>query len=104
MEVTPKAFILRLRLVPMIDAAGLHAIDTVCERLKKRGSTLILSGVNKDVNKYIHKAGLHKKVGEDNICNHIDKALSRAFIWLIVLQNLTHKTSRPSDKQFFFIY
>lgn len=78
MEVTPKAFILRLRLVPMIDAAGLHAIDTVCERLKSRGSTLILSGVNKNVNKYIHKTGIHKKIGEENICDHIDKALSRA--------------------------
>ncbi len=80
MEVTPKAFILRLRLVPMIDAAGLHAIDTVCERLKNRGSTLILSGVNKNVNKYIHKTGIHTKIGEENICDHIDKALSRAFL------------------------
>lgn len=78
MEVTPKAFILRLRLVPMIDAAGLHAIDTVSERLKNRGSTLILSGVNKNVHKYIHKAELHKKIGEENICDHIDKALARA--------------------------
>ncbi|MGW8168678.1 MAG: SulP family inorganic anion transporter [Sulfurovaceae bacterium] len=78
MEVTPKVFILRLRLVPMIDAAGLHAIDTVHERLKNRGSTLILSGVNRDVNKYIHKTGIHQKIGEDNIYDHIDKALSRA--------------------------
>lgn len=78
MEVTPQVFILRLRLVPMIDAAGLHAIDTVHERLKNRGSTLILSGVNRDVNKYIHKTGIHKKIGEDNIYDHIDKALSRA--------------------------
>jgi len=78
MEVTPKAFILRLRLVPMIDAAGLHAIDTVSERLKNRGSVLILSGVNKNVNKYIHKTGIHKKIGEENICDHIDKALVRA--------------------------
>ncbi|MDD3775291.1 MAG: SulP family inorganic anion transporter [Sulfurovaceae bacterium] len=78
MEVTPKAFILRLRLVPMIDAAGLHAIDTVCERLKNRGSTLILSGVNKNVNKYIHKTGIHTKIGEENIYDHIDKALAKA--------------------------
>lgn len=78
MEVTPKAFILRLRLVPMIDAAGLHAIDTVCERLKSRGSTLILSGVNKNVNKYIHKTGIHTKIGEENIYDHIDKALAKA--------------------------
>ncbi|MDD5406341.1 MAG: SulP family inorganic anion transporter [Sulfurovaceae bacterium] len=78
MEITPKVFILRLRLVPMIDAAGLHAIDTVHERLKNRGSTLILSGVNRDVNKYIHKTGLDKRIGEDNILDHIDKALNRA--------------------------
>jgi len=62
----------------MIDAAGLHAIDTVSERLKNRGSVLILSGVNKNVNKYIHKTGIHKKIGEENICDHIDKALVRA--------------------------
>jgi SulP family sulfate permease len=78
MEVTPKVFILRLRLVPMVDAAGLHAIETVHDRLQHKGSTLILSGVNKSVNKYIQKTKLNHMIGEHNICDHIDKALARA--------------------------
>ncbi|MGZ5209060.1 MAG: SulP family inorganic anion transporter, partial [Sulfuricurvum sp.] len=74
----PRVFILRLRHVPMIDAAGLHALDTLTVRLKEQHTILILSGVNKNVRNYIHKAKLHKKIGEENIVDHIDKAIARA--------------------------
>lgn len=77
-EVAPKAFILRLRHVPMIDAAGLHALDVACQRIKDNGGTLILSGVNKNVLTYIKKTKLNNKIGDDNILDHIDKALLRA--------------------------
>jgi SulP family sulfate permease len=77
-EVPPKAFILRLRHVPMIDAAGLHALEVLEEKLKNQDSVLILSGVNKNVRNYIQKSGLDKQIGETNIVDHIDKALARA--------------------------
>lgn len=77
-EETPKVFVLRLRFVSMIDAAGLHALDVVNEELKKNGTTLVLSGVNKNVYEYICKSKLNDKIGNKNILDHIDKALGRA--------------------------
>jgi len=77
-EAPPKAFILRLRHVPMIDAAGLHALDVLNQRLQEQHSVLILSGVNKTVRMYIRNSKLDKKIGEANIVDHIDKAIHRA--------------------------
>ncbi len=80
-----KVFILRLRYVPLIDAAGLHAIEVVYDKLQSKGSHLILSGVTKKVDKYIHRTKLNEKLGEENIVDHIDKALLRA----VELKNLS---------------
>ncbi|MFH0708894.1 MAG: SulP family inorganic anion transporter [Pseudomonadota bacterium] len=77
-EAPPKAFILRLRHVPMIDAAGLHALEVLNQRLQEQHSVLILSGVNKTVRMYIRNSKLDKKIGEANIVDHIDKAIHRA--------------------------
>ncbi|MDO9206671.1 MAG: SulP family inorganic anion transporter [Sulfuricurvum sp.] len=77
-EAPPKAFILRLRHVPMIDAAGLHALEVLNQRLQDQHSILILSGVNKTVRMYIRNSKLDKKIGEANIVDHIDKAIHRA--------------------------
>lgn len=77
-EAPPKAFILRLRHVPMIDAAGLHALEVVNQRLKDNQSVLILSGVSKTVRRYIGNSKLDQKIGEANIVDHIDKAIQRA--------------------------
>lgn len=77
-EQTPKVFVLRLRFVSMIDAAGLHALEVVNEELNKNGTTLVLSGVNKNVYEYICKSKLNDKIGSENILDHIDKALMRA--------------------------
>ncbi len=74
----PRVFILRLRYVPMIDSAGLHALEMLLEQLHEQDATLILSGVNKNVHNYIRKTGLAKTIGESNIVDHIDKAIARA--------------------------
>jgi SulP family sulfate permease len=78
LEVPPKVFILRMRYVPLIDSAGLHALDVLHHRLKENGTILILSGVSKNVNKFIIKSKLNEIIGNENICNHIDKAIIRA--------------------------
>lgn len=82
LESPPKVFILRLRHVPMIDAGGLHALEILTRQLHRQDSVLILSGVNKNVQTYIKKSGLDKQIGENNIVDHIDKALQRAAEYL----------------------
>ena len=41
----PQVFILRTRLVPMIDASGVHALQGLAQRCERRGIHLILSGL-----------------------------------------------------------
>jgi SulP family sulfate permease len=76
-EKPPQVFILRMRYVPLIDAAGLHALEVLHERLSENRTLLILSGVNPQVRRFIGKSALDTKIGHDNIVDHIDKALSR---------------------------
>ncbi|KIM11377.1 MAG: sulfate permease [Sulfuricurvum sp. PC08-66] len=78
LESTPRVFILRLRFVPIIDAAGLHALEALHHQLSTQGATLILSGVNAHVRTYLHKSALDSIIGDENIVDHIDKALARA--------------------------
>lgn len=76
-EKPPRIFILRMRYVPLIDAAGLHALEVLHERLHTQNTVLILSGVNEQVHRFIHKSHLDEKIGHENIVDHIDKAIKR---------------------------
>jgi SulP family sulfate permease len=78
LQTPPKVFILRLRRVPIIDAAGLHALEVLHQRLHEQGAVLILSGVNRTIQEHLRKGRLDKAIGEENIVDHIDKALERA--------------------------
>lgn len=77
-EHPPKVFILRMRHVPLIDAAGLHALEILHERLTKQKTVLILSGVRAEVQSHIVKASLNRLIGNENIVDHINKAIIRA--------------------------
>lgn len=72
-----QVFILRMRYVPLIDAAGLHALEVLHERLHEKHTHLILSGVNPQVRKFIEKSHIDERIGKENIVDHIDKALAR---------------------------
>lgn len=75
LETYPKVFILRMRNVPMIDATGMHALMEICEDFNKKGTKVILSGVSPYVKTLLFKSHLNKLVGDENIVDHIDKAL-----------------------------
>ncbi len=74
---TPKAFILRMRNVPAIDATGEHALENFYNTCKKAGTQLVLSGVNPAPYATLKKMHFIEMIGEENITNHIDKALIR---------------------------
>lgn len=77
-EKKPKIFILRMRHVPAIDASGINSLVEFYEKCRKDGIILILSGVAGQPGKALKKFGFDKLIGEHNITNHIDKALTRA--------------------------
>lgn len=72
------ALILSMRGVPTIDTSGLEAIRTLYERLKKRGGTLMFSGVHENVRRTLERGGLLEEIGEENFFWSSDQAIVEA--------------------------
>ncbi|MBO7299933.1 MAG: STAS domain-containing protein [Tidjanibacter sp.] len=70
--------IIRMRKVTFIDATGIHNLEIFIEAAQKEGRIVILSGVNTQVYEAIKQAGIVAMVGEENVLDHIHKALARA--------------------------
>lgn len=73
-----KVRIIRMRNVPFIDSTGLHNLESLCDKSKRDGIQVILSGVKPSVHKMIEKSDIPQMIGEENICKHISIALQRA--------------------------
>ncbi len=74
--VAPKVFILRMRLVPVIDASGMHALEALLERCQRRGITVILSGLQPEPRRVFARMHLHPHEGALHIVTNFDAALS----------------------------
>ena len=73
-----KVRIIRMRKVPFIDSTGVNNLRSLCERTRKRGVTVILSGVTDKVQATLVKFGVDKELGADHIFPHIVPALEKA--------------------------
>lgn len=73
-----KCLILRMRSVPALDSTALNAMTDLYKNCEKRGITLILSHVNQQPMKVMEKAGFAQRVGQENFCENIDRAIKRA--------------------------
>lgn len=73
-----KVRIIRMRKVSFIDSTGIHNLEILCDGCKRNGMTVVLSGVNVHVRATLEKAGFISKLGEENVCSHINFALKRA--------------------------
>ena len=73
-----KVLILRMRSVPAMDITALQSLEKVYDKCNKKEVTLILSHVNEQPMRVMEKAGFAEKIGHDNFCENIDKALERA--------------------------
>jgi len=70
--------ILRLRNMTAIDATGLHAIEVFCDRLRKKGKTLLICNLPDQPEKTLKQSAFVKHIGEENIFPHVTAALERA--------------------------
>jgi SulP family sulfate permease len=70
--------ILRLRNMTAIDATGLHALETLSDRLKQSGRQLLLCGARRQPAQFLHQAEFVEHVGGENILPHVEAALARA--------------------------
>ena len=73
-----KIRIIRMRKVPFIDSTGINNLRNLCERTRKRGVVVILSGVTDKVRASLEKFGVDKEIGTENIFPHIVPALAKA--------------------------
>lgn len=78
-ERTPKVLIIRMRLVPIIDATGIQILKEVCKETKRKGTRIILSGITSEqVMEELKKSRLMFTIGKANITPGFDSALGRA--------------------------
>jgi len=74
----PRVLVLRLNLVPVMDATAMHALEIVRERLAAAGGTLVLSGAHRQPLAMLMKAGFVDRMGRENLAANFDDALQRA--------------------------
>lgn len=70
--------ILRMRSVPSLDTDAIRSLETIVERCKAKGVTVVVSHVNSQPLKAMKKAGLYDAIGEDNFCCDINSAMKHA--------------------------
>ena len=73
-----KCIVLRMRSVPAIDATAMNALFALYERCTEMGVVMIFSHVNEQPLHAMEHSGFLAKVGEHNLCPHIDDALALA--------------------------
>ncbi|MDR2651380.1 MAG: STAS domain-containing protein [Prevotellaceae bacterium] len=73
----PKVRIIRMRKVPFMDSTGLRNLEILYRLSKAEGIVIVLSGVNERVRQMLAVSGLSEKIGEENICDHISKAVEK---------------------------
>ncbi len=74
-HVPPKVFILRMRLVPLVDASGIRSLEGLLERCQRRGIVLILSGLQPQPRRVFAKMRLRPRPGMLHIVQNFDEAL-----------------------------
>ena len=73
-----KVIIIRMRVVPALDATAMHSMEELHKRCEEKGVKLVFSHVNEQPYKTMEKSGFIEKVGKDNFRPHIDDALEWA--------------------------
>lgn len=78
MEDNIEYVLLRMRLVPALDASGLHVLEDFLAYCHRHNITLLLCGVQSQPFKVIRRdSPFMKELHEENICENIDAALAR---------------------------
>ncbi|KAA2285576.1 SulP family inorganic anion transporter [Arenimonas fontis] len=70
----PKVFILRMRMVPIVDASGVHALANLAERCRRQGIVLILSGLQEQPHEVLRRMGLQPCEGALYLAADFDEA------------------------------
>lgn len=70
--------ILNLNDMIAIDATGLHALESLPERLQQAGKTLLVCGLRDQPTRMLERSPIISCIGQENILPHVEAALLRA--------------------------
>lgn len=73
-----RVVVLRMRLVPALDATGLHVLGDFFRQCREKGIVLLLCGVQHQPLNVIRHSSFYRRLKSYNICTNIDAALMRA--------------------------
>jgi SulP family sulfate permease len=77
-DLLPSVVIVRLRNMTAIDATGLHELETLMDRLRASGRSLLLCGARSQPEELLRRSSFLRHLGEENMLPHVEAALSRA--------------------------
>jgi len=78
----PEVVILDMTQLIQLDTTGLEGLDNLLDKLKKRGCTLLVCGLNSQPGSLLYRSGFIDHLGDENVCTDLSSALSRAYILL----------------------
>ncbi len=78
----PEVVILDMARLIQLDTTGLEGLENLLDKLKKRGCTLIVCGMNSQPGSLLFRSGFIDHLGEDNVCEDLSSALRRAYLLL----------------------
>ncbi|RIV68383.1 SulP family inorganic anion transporter [Flagellimonas aequoris] len=79
-HIQPKAVIIRMRYVPLIDATGFQGLKEIIKTFKSKGIEVIISGVNDGLEKDFEKFGLYSLINKGLVVRDIQTAVEKAKI------------------------
>ena len=78
----PEVVILDMTQLIQLDTTGLEGLESLLDKLKKRGCTLIVCGLNSQPGSLLYRSGFVDHLGDENVCADLSGALQRAYILL----------------------
>ncbi|MBS1715710.1 MAG: STAS domain-containing protein [Armatimonadetes bacterium] len=78
MDELPPIVVLRLRNMNAIDTTGVHALESLAEKLHASGRDLVVCGLRDQPAKMIDASRFRKVIGEDNVQPNLAGAVARA--------------------------
>lgn len=93
----PKVVILRMSKVPLMDLTGEDHLHTVVETLHKRGTLVMVSGVNPQPKKIMQATGLYDLIGDKHFFSHTSYAVAHTIKHID--QEVCHKCKKRLFKR-----
>lgn len=91
----PKVVILRMSKVPLMDLTGEDHLHNVIEALYKRGTIVLVSGLNPQPKKIMQATGLYDVIGDRHFFSHTSYAIAHT------AKHINHEECRKCKKRIF---